>query len=167
MSKRKMISREKFREEATEATLCFIIKDGESLLIEKKRGVGGGLFNGPGGKMESGETPEECAVRETREEVKVRPENVEKIGELEFVFGKTPFMFVHVFTAKDFTGEPEETEEARPEWFDIDELPLENMWPDDRYWVPKMLDEEKFLGRFYFDEEGDEIRDYEFEEPDF
>lgn len=161
------ISREKFRKEATEATLCFIIQNGEALLIEKKRGVGEGLLNGPGGKLEDGETPKEAAVRETEEETKVVPEEVEKVGELEFIFGAEPFMFVHVFRAEDFSGNPEETEEARPEWFDTDKLPFEDMWPDDRYWVPKMLDGEKFLARFYFDEEGDEILNHGFEEAEF
>ncbi|QGA80765.1 8-oxo-dGTP diphosphatase [Candidatus Nanohalobium constans] len=161
------MEREKFREEATEATLLFIIQDGEALLIEKKRGVGEGLFNGPGGKLEGDETPEECAIRETEEELKLAPEDVEKVGELEFIFGEDPFQFVHVFKASGFSGEPEETEEARPEWFETENLPYEDMWPDDKYWVPKMLKDEKFLARFYFDEEGDEIQSHEFEEPRF
>jgi hypothetical protein len=71
-------------------------------------------------------------------------------------------MFVHVFTAKEFKGEPEETEEARPERFEIKNLPYEDMWPDDKYWFQKMLDGEDFEARFYFDEEGDEILDHEF-----
>jgi 8-oxo-dGTP diphosphatase len=153
---------EEFKKKATEATLLFIIQGDEILLIEKKRGVGEGLYNGPGGKIEGEESPKECAVRETREEIKVRPEEVEKIGELEFIFGEDPFMFVHVFTAKEFEGEPEETEEARPEWFEVDDLPYEDMWPDDKYWFPKMLDGEEFEARFYFDEEGDQVLDHEF-----
>lgn len=161
------MDREKFREKATEATLCFIFNGDETLLIEKKRGVGEGLYNGPGGKIENEENPVECAVRETREEVKVKPEDLEKMGELKFFFGKKPFMFVHVFKAEIFSGEPEETEEARPEWFQTDNLPLEDMWPDDKYWIPKMLDGEKFLARFYFDEDGDEIIEHNFEEPEF
>jgi 8-oxo-dGTP diphosphatase len=161
------MEREKFRDEATEATLCFIIENGETLLIEKKRGVGSGLYNGPGGKLEDNESPEECAVRETIEEVKVRPEDLEKIGELEFLFGQDPFMFVHVFKAESHSGEPEESEEARPEWFKTENIPLDEMWPDDKYWIPKMLDGEKFLARFNFDEDGDEILDHSFESPKF
>ena len=161
------IPQEEFREEATEATLCFIIEDDETLLIEKKRGVGEGLFNGPGGKIEDRESPKEAAIRETVEETRVRPEKVEKIGELEFVFGEQPFMFVHVFRAEEFSGEPEETEEARPEWFNTGDLPFDEMWPDDRYWIPKMLTDEKFLARFLFDEDGDEILAHEFHDPAF
>lgn len=158
---------EKFREEATEATICFIIEDGEVLLIEKKRGVGSGLYNGPGGKLEDGESPKECAIRETVEETGVTPENLEKVSENEFMFGETPFMHVHVFKASRFSGNIQETEEARPEWFEIQEIPYDKMWPDDKYWIPKMLEGEKFLARFNFDEDGEEIQDYRFEDPEF
>lgn len=161
------INREKFREQATEATLCFIIKDEEVLLIEKKRGVGEGLYNGPGGKTKDGETPKECAIRETKEETNLTPENLEKMGELEFIFGNDPFMFVHIFKANSYSGEPEESEEARPDWFRTDSLPYDNMWTDDKYWVPKMLDNEKFTARFQFDEDGDKIKSHKFEEPKF
>lgn len=144
------------------ATLCFIRDNDHLLLIEKKTGVGEGLYNGPGGKIEGGETPLECAIRETKEEVGVHvPEDaVEKKGELRFVFGDDPFMHVHVFTAEEFHGDPTESVEARPEWFHVDELPFEEMWPDDKHWLPLMLDGQAFKGEFFFDEDGDEIRDY-------
>lgn len=147
------------------ATLCFIQEGERMLLIKKKRGVGEGLFNGPGGKIEGDETPQECAIRETREETGVHiPEDaVEKRGELRFVFGDDPFMYVHIFTADTYRGEPEETEEAAPHWFHVDDLPYEEMWPDDKHWMPLMLDGHIFEGAFYFDEEGDEIQDYDLE----
>lgn len=145
------------------ATLCFVRDGDELLLIRKKRGVGEGLYNGPGGKIEDGESPKQCAIRETREEtgVHVPADAVEKQGELRFVFGDDPFMHVHVFTADAYTGEPEETAEADPAWFHIDEIPYDEMWPDDRHWFPLMLDGEQFEGEFLFDEDGDEIREYD------
>lgn len=144
------------------ATLCFIRDNDRLLLIEKKRGVGKGLFNGPGGKIEEGENPKECAIREVREEINVQlPEDaVEKRGDLRFVFGDDPFMHVHVFHADQFHGKPEETAEARPEWFHIDDLPYAEMWPDDRHWLPLLLDGENFEGAFFFDEDGEEILAY-------
>lgn len=69
-----------------EATLCYPIDDDRVLLIEKQRGVGAGNVNGPGGKLEPGETPHECVVREVGEEVGVRVDPW-KVGELEFTFG--------------------------------------------------------------------------------
>ena len=167
MSSEEELGLEEFREKATEATLCFVMDDNEILLIEKKRGVGEGLYNGPGGKVEKNESIEECAIREVKEETRIDIQNVEKIGELEFIFGQDPFMFVHVFTTSEFSGEIEETEEARPEWFSIENIPLNEMWPDDKYWIPKMLNGEKFLARFYFDEEGDKILNHSFEDTEF
>ena len=58
----------------THATLCYIIKNGKILLIKKKKGLGAGVWNGPGGKIESGESVQDCAKRETYEEVNVVPE---------------------------------------------------------------------------------------------
>ena len=72
------------------ATLMFVIQDGEILLIHKKRGFGQGKINGPGGKLEPGETPLECAIRETQEELCITPTGVEKAGELHFGT-ETPF----------------------------------------------------------------------------
>jgi len=142
------------------ATLLFPVVDGEVLLIHKKRGVGAGLYNGPGGKVEPGETPRECAVRETREEVRAAPTGVEKCGELDFRFGDDPFTYVYVFRADGLAGEPAATPEADPEWVAVDAVPYDEMWPDDRHWLPSLLDGERFRGRFRFDDDGDELREW-------
>ena len=142
------------------ATLCYPVADDRMLLIEKKRGVGEGLYNGPGGKVEPGETPREAVVREVREETQLRVHDPQKAGELEFFFGEEPFMFVHVFRATEFSGEPEESPEARPEWFGVDEVPYDEMWPDDRYWLPELFDGETFAGTLYFDADGEDLLDW-------
>ena len=69
-----------------EGTLCFVIQDGQILLIEKKRGLGAGKVNGPGGRLEKGETAEQAAIRETQEEVGITPTGVQWAGELRFQF---------------------------------------------------------------------------------
>lgn len=145
------------------ATLLFPVIDGEVLLIRKKRGVGAGLYNGPGGKVEPGETPRECATRETREEVRARPADVTKLGELDFRFGEDPFNYVHVFRAGALHGTPRETPEADPEWFGVDAVPYDEMWADDRHWLPHLLAGERFRGRFRFDADGDELLEWELE----
>ena len=153
--------------EWTEATLTYLIDGKDVLLIEKKRGHGAVNFNGPGGKLEDGETPKEAARREFREETKVEVENLEKVAELKFYFGGDPDQHVHVFMTEEYSGNSEEAEEARPEWFKVDEMPYEAMWPDDEVWMPKMFAGEKFEAVFRFTEDGSEIKDYEFSEPDF
>ena len=144
-----------------EATLCYLLEDDEVLLIEKKRGLGEGLYVGPGGKLEDGETPRECVVREVEEEVGLVVADPVKVGEFEFVFGDDPVTFVHVFRATEFEGTPRETPEADPEWFAIDDAPYDQMWEDDRYWLPLLFDGERFAGRFVFDEDGDELLEWD------
>ena len=138
------------------ATLMFIIKDERVLLIEKKRGLGAGKINGPGGKIDPGETPLESAVRETIEEVLVRPLAPRKLGELWFSMSDCPDILCLVFRADDFDGEPGETDEAVPVWTHLGELPYERMWEDDRHWLPLLVAGTNFHGRFVF--EGEAMR---------
>ncbi|UPV99139.1 8-oxo-dGTP diphosphatase [Halorussus gelatinilyticus] len=144
------------------ATLCYLLRPEreEVLLIRKKRGLGEGKFVGPGGKVEDGETPRECVVREVEEEIRVMPRDPEKVGEFRFVFGEEPRMFVHVFRTEEFAGEPESTPEADPAWFDYESVPYDEMWEDDRHWLPHLLDGETFAGEFVFDSDGDELREW-------
>jgi len=139
-----------------QATLMFIVDEarGEVLLIRKKRGLGQGKINGPGGKMDPGETPEQCAVRETQEELGVTALNPMKHGELWFDFTDGLKMRVHVFLAVGLEGEARETEEAVPMWTRLTLLPFDEMWEDDRYWLKELLVERaRFTGKFQFDGE--------------
>ncbi len=135
------------------ATILFVIRDGQILLIEKKRGLGAGKINGPGGKIDPGETPLEAAVRETQEELHITPHQPRKLGELRFSMSDCPDILCHVYRADDFSGTPTETDEAVPLWTALDAIPYHRMWEDDRHWLPLLLNEQSFLGRFVF--EGD------------
>ncbi len=138
-----------------EATLCFPLRDGahgrEVLLIEKRRGLGEGWYNGPGGKLEAGETPRECAIRETREEVDLAVDAVEKAGELTFTLDGDEHTFCHVYRTRSFTGEATSSPEAHPEWVPIDEVPYDQMWEDDRLWLPGVLEGDTVRGEFRFE----------------
>ena len=136
------------------ANLCFIVKEGRVLLIRKKRGLGAGKINAPGGKIEPGETALESAIRETREEVGVVPLEPEKRGELCFQFADGYSLSCEVFLAKDFSGEPVETAEATPFWQPLDAIPYDEMWEDDRHWLPLLLEEKPFCGYFTFEGEA-------------
>jgi len=135
------------------ATLCFIVVDGRVMLIHKKRGLGAGKINAPGGKIEPGETPLESAIRETQEEILVEPTGVEKRGELFFQFVDGYSLHCHVFRASGLIGEPGETDEALPFWAPVDSIPFHQMWPDDEQWLPQMLAGKYFRGWFDFDGE--------------
>jgi 8-oxo-dGTP diphosphatase len=133
------------------ANLCFVVKDGRVLLIRKKRGLGAGKINGPGGKIEPGETALEAAIRETQEEIGVTPLAVEERGVLHFQFTDGYSLHCTVFVAKDFEGEPIETIEATPFWFPFDAIPFDEMWEDDRHWLPHVLAGKRFVAWFEFD----------------
>ena len=139
------------------ATLLFVVRDGQVLLIHKKRGLGAGKINGPGGRIDPGETPLECAVREVEEELCVTPTGVRESGELRFQFVDGLSIHGYVFLADDCIGEPQETEEAIPRWTPLDEIPYARMWQDDHLWIPLMLAGKRFDGRFVFD--GDTLLD--------
>ena len=115
-------------------TLCIIHQHPKILLGMKKRGHGEGKWNGFGGKVEEGETIEEAARRETKEEVGIEVLKMRKLGILEFEYqDDSGNMEVHIFYAKEFKGNPTESEEMKPRWFDVDEIPYNQMWADDKY----------------------------------
>ena len=135
------------------ASLCFVFREGKILMIRKKRGLGAGKINGPGGRLEPGETPLQAAVRETEEELRVTPLDPVERGELHFQFADGLALHCTVFTAGGCLGEPQETDEAVPHWMDPAALPYEEMWEDDRHWIPGMLEGRSFRGYFRFDGE--------------
>lgn len=145
-------------------TLVIIEKDSQILLGMKKRGFGRGRWNGFGGKIEGKESLEAAAKRETLEESGVEVIELDERGVIEFEFKrKSEILEVHIFKAVDWQGEPKETEEMSPKWFNITEIPYEEMWTDDKYWLPLFLQGKKFKGRFLFDK-NDQVLSYELEE---
>ena len=141
------------------ATLVFVIRDGKILLIDKKTGLGKGKVNGPGGKVEKGESPEACAVRECQEELGITVSNLQYCGQHRFQFVDGYSIHVWVYCTDFFEGEPTESAEAKPLWVSLDEIPYSQMWEDDRIWLPMLLRGERFQGRWIFD--GDTMLDYE------
>lgn len=135
------------------ATLLFIVQEGRVLLIRKKRGLGAGKINGPGGRIEPDESPLQGAIREVQEELHVTPLDPQLRGELHFDFTDGLRLHCWVFVAWAFTGTPTETVEAVPLWTPLAELPLDEMWADDRHWLPALLEGKTFRAWFCFDGE--------------
>ncbi|XP_068082005.1 oxidized purine nucleoside triphosphate hydrolase isoform X2 [Anabrus simplex] len=151
-----------YKENCTEKlyTLVMIRKDGNILLGLKKRGFGVGKWNGFGGKLHDGETITEAAERELEEECGLRCKGLNPVGILRFEFENEPLiMCVHVFTTSDFTGDLKETDEMAPKWFCETDIPYQEMWPDDKFWLPVLLKGECFEGYFLYRGE-DTIVDY-------
>eukprot|EP00088_Acartia_fossae_P010736 TRINITY_DN15376_c0_g1_i1.p1 TRINITY_DN15376_c0_g1~~TRINITY_DN15376_c0_g1_i1.p1 ORF type:complete len:180 (+),score=49.91 TRINITY_DN15376_c0_g1_i1:95-634(+) len=134
-------------------TLTFLRRDGKILLGMKKRGLGQGKWNGFGGKVEAGETVTQAAARELLEEcgMVVKEESLlENAVILQQLQDFKELLEIHVFQTSEFTGEPKETEEMRPQWFQESQIPFDEMWVDDKLWYPLMLKKERFRAYYTF-----------------
>ncbi|MFA6251992.1 MAG: 8-oxo-dGTP diphosphatase [Candidatus Paceibacterota bacterium] len=142
-------------------TLCFIKENDKILLGMKKRGFGQGRWNGFGGKVKEGESIKQGAVREFEEECGMRAIDLEEVGVIDFSFlDNGEKLEVHIFDILKYEGKPSETEEMKPEWFYIKDIPFSCMWPDDTYWMPLFLSGKKIKASFDFDNQ-DKINKYE------
>lgn len=144
-------------------TMLFLLQEGQLLLAMKKRGFGAGRWNGVGGKVEPDETIPEAAVRECQEEIGVTPLSYSKAAEITFDElhnGIRKQMHVHVFLCTEWEGSPRETEEMAPKWFNITEIPYDEMWSDDIFWLPKILKGKKLRCTFTMDD-NDQVSSYE------
>ena len=136
-------------------TLLFLKKDNKVLMIKHKRGWGKGKFNLPGGKVEENETCLDNAIRETYDETGINVKNTSLLGILYFDGIKEQTIENHVFVAEYDSGElSDEHEEVAPLWMDIDKIPYDNMWDDDRYWYLYLFTNKEFCLHMNFDENG-------------
>jgi 8-oxo-dGTP diphosphatase len=139
-----------------QGTLCYIKHDGKTLMlhrVKKENDMHMGKWNGLGGKLEGGETPEECVIREVREESGLAIKNPILRGVLTFPkFSKDEDWYAFVFTANEFEGELIDSHEGILKWIhDSDVLSL-NLWEGDRIFL-KWLEEEKFFsGKFVYED---------------
>jgi 8-oxo-dGTP pyrophosphatase MutT (NUDIX family) len=136
------------------------------LLKKSKELFGGGKWNFPRGKKKEEETEEKCAIRETLEETGLEVSNLEKIGTLNFFKDKTsqkPDWIVHIFLTKKFKGKLKDSREGFLKWFDYNDLPLEEMWEDDKYWYKNILEKRNFVGKIRFLENFERVIEHEIE----
>ena len=99
-------------------------------------------------------------IRESKEEVGVTPVDPAKVAVFKYYFPHDNFgMQVWIFTASKWQGEPSESEEMKPQWFNLKDIPYDQMWSDDRIWMPKVFEGKKLVGSFMFDKDGN-ITDY-------
>ena len=135
-------------------TLVYIRDDENILLGLKKRGFGEGKWNGFGGKVQTGETILQGAIREVKEEcgLDLKPEDTKYVGIVDFEFKNDPVhLEVHVYEVRKFSGEVIESEEMKPKWFKISEMPYDKMWIDDEFWHPFFFKGQKFKAYFLYE----------------
>ncbi len=142
-------------------TLAILFRGDKILLAMKKRGFGVGKWNGYGGKLEGVEKPIDAIVREIEEEsgLVVDRNLLKELGFIDFYFDdkKEWDQRVIIYRLNKFTGEPIETEEMAPEFFDLDKIPYNDMWPADSKWLPYVISGIKFSGEIHFSGTGERI----------
>ena len=140
------------------ATLCYLHHAGRTLMIHRVKrpdDIHAGKWNGLGGKFEPGESPEECVIREVREESGLEILHPHLCGLLMFPGFKGDDWYVFVFTAAEFTGELQENSEGYLQWIPdagLESLPL---WPSDHIFLPWIRVGKFFSAKFVYS--GDEM----------
>ncbi len=145
------------------ATLCYLQHDGRTLMIHRitrADDIHAGKWNGLGGKLEPGESPEECVVREVREESGLEMRAPRLRGLLMFPGFKGQDWYVFVFTADSFSGElVEENREGILKWIPDAELETLALWPSDHIFLPWIREGRFFSAKFIY--AGDEMKSYQ------
>ena len=141
-----------------QAVAGFMVRDDQILLGLRKKvsnDLGANNYAGIGGKLEPGETNDECLVREIKEEIDIDITGYEKYGRARFINPANPKWnmegFFYLIT--EWEGTPTETEVIKPVWFDKDKIPFNQMFRDNKYWLPMLLENKHFEGVFLFGED--------------
>ena len=149
-------------------TLCFCIKGDQVLLAMKKRGFGSGKWNGYGGKVQD-ESPKAAAVRELNEEsgLVADEKDLLQVALIRFYFEGNPVSECFVYTIHSWKNEPVETEEMRPKWYPISDLPFEEMWVADIKWIPLILNGKKIEAEANFNADGSIVKEFSYKLTEF
>ena len=139
------------------STLCYIEKDDKYLMLhrtKKKNDINKDKWLGVGGKFEEGESPEECIVREVKEETGLTLKNYQLRGIVTYVSNKWETEYMYVFTANEFEGKLLECDEGDLEWIDKEKINRLPTWEGDHIFMEKLQkDNEFFSAKFEYDGE--------------
>ena len=139
-----------------QTTLCYIEKDGRTLMlhrVKKENDMNHDKWIGVGGKFEYGESPEECMLREVREETGLTVTDWAYRGIVTFV-SQDWCEYMHLFTASEFTGEVRACDEGTLEWVETDKLTQLPIWEGDKVFLRLLKEKEPFFSlKLVYDEE--------------
>lgn len=144
------------------ATLCYVKRNGSTLMlhrIKKKNDMHEGKWNGLGGKLEMGETPEECVIREVYEESGLKITSPRLHGFITFpLFDGVHDWYVFVYSAESFEGELIDSNEGVLKWIPDAELFDLNLWEGDKTFIEWMLEGKFFSAKFTYND--GRLKDY-------
>ena len=141
-------------------TLCYLEQDGRYLMlhrVKKEHDENKDKWIGIGGKFEPGESPEDCALREVREETGLTLTDWDYRGIVTFVSDEWGTEYMHLFWSDRFTGTIRDCDEGVLEWLDKKELLTKNIWEGDRIFL-RLLDERVPFFSLKLVYAGDELR---------
>jgi len=140
------------------ATLCYLKSNGKTLMLfrnKKKNDTHEGKWNGLGGKLEAGETPEVCAIREMKEESGFDVTDLELRGFITFpMFDGVDDWYVFVYVMRGYSGEMIDSPEGELAWIADDDILALHLWEGDMIFLPWLEQDKLFSARFdYLDKE--------------
>lgn len=130
------------------SSLCYIEKDNQYLMLHRVKKVNDENHDkwiGVGGKFEWGESPEDCMLREVREETGYTLTSWKYRGIITFVYGEDTVEYMSLFTADGFEGAPTDCDEGVLEWVAKDRVPELNLWEGDRIFFRLLEEREEFF----------------------
>lgn len=145
------------------STLCYIEKDGQYLMLhrtKKKNDLNKDKWLGIGGKFEEGESPEECIVRETKEETGLILKDYKLHCIVTYISTNWETEYMYVFTSKDFEGEIIECNEGDLQWVDKDKVVDLNTWEGDKIFLEKIQNGDGFF-TVKFEYDGEKLLRYD------
>jgi len=138
------------------ATLCYVMDKDKTLMLfrnKKENDYHEGKWNGLGGKLEAGETPEECAVREVYEESGLKVFDPIMKGLITFpMFDGVEDWYVFIFVFKKFSGELIDSPEGQLKWIPNNKLTDLNLWDGDKHFIPWLFEDNCFSAKFIYEE---------------
>jgi 8-oxo-dGTP diphosphatase len=144
------------------ATLCYVKNNAHTLMIhriKRDNDIHAGKWNGLGGKLEAGESPEECVIREVYEESGLEISNPKYQGLLIFTDFANDDWYVWVFTAREFTGDLIESNEGYLKWIPDTEISTLPLWESDAIFMSWIEENRLFSAKFRY--AGDKMLGYD------
>ena len=129
-------------------TVCYIEKDGKYLMLhrtKKNNDINQGKWIGVGGKIEEGESPEECVIREVKEETGLTLKNYTLRGLITYNFEENESEYMYIFTSNGFEGELTECQEGELAWIEKEKITTLNLWEGDKVFLEKIKNKSNFF----------------------
>lgn len=145
------------------STLCYIEKDGKYLMLhrtKKKNDINKDKWLGIGGKFEVGESPEECIIREVKEETGLILKSFKLRCIVTYISTTWDTEYMYVFTSNDFEGDLLECNEGELKWIQKNEIINLNTWEGDKIFIKKIQNDDTFF-TVKFEYDGDKLIKYD------